>query len=112
MVPGRSRFDVLSTRKSFEEGLDQSFNSLSSCPTCEGVRGVRSEFKSMRVGRLSQSRMTTGASRRQHRTPRPEEVARRYLAGLVDTIVVYKVDRLTRSLADFARIVESFETRA
>ena len=30
-------------------------------------------------------------------------------AGRVDTVVVYKVDRLTRSLSDFARIVESFD---
>jgi len=30
-------------------------------------------------------------------------------AGKVDTVVVYKVDRLTRSLSDFARIVESFD---
>ena len=30
-------------------------------------------------------------------------------AGKVDTVVVYKVDRLTRSLADFAKIVEAFD---
>ena len=30
-------------------------------------------------------------------------------AGQVDTVVVYKVDRLTRSLADFAKIVEQFD---
>jgi DNA invertase Pin-like site-specific DNA recombinase len=32
-------------------------------------------------------------------------------AGRVDVIVVYKVDRLTRSLADFAKIVETFDGR-
>ena len=32
--------------------------------------------------------------------------------GLVDVVVVYKVDRLTRSLADFAKMVEMFEMRA
>jgi site-specific DNA recombinase len=32
-------------------------------------------------------------------------------AGLVDTVVVYKVDRLTRSLTDFARMVELFDAR-
>ena len=32
--------------------------------------------------------------------------------GRIDIIVVYKVDRLTRSLADFARLVEIFEPRA
>jgi site-specific DNA recombinase len=32
--------------------------------------------------------------------------------GLVDVIVVYKIDRLTRSMADFARIVETLERQA
>ena len=31
------------------------------------------------------------------------------VAGSVDVVVVYKIDRLTRSLADFARIVEQFD---
>ena len=33
-------------------------------------------------------------------------------AGRIDVVVVYKIDRLTRSLADFARIVESFDARS
>jgi site-specific DNA recombinase len=33
-------------------------------------------------------------------------------AGAIDTVVVYKVDRLTRSLADFAKIVESFDSKS
>ena len=33
-------------------------------------------------------------------------------AGRVDIVVVYKIDRLTRSLADFAKIVESLDARA
>ena len=33
-------------------------------------------------------------------------------AGRVDTVVVYKIDRLTRSLADFAKIVEILDTGA
>ena len=33
-------------------------------------------------------------------------------AGRIDTVVVYKIDRLTRSLADFAKIVEILDTRA
>ena len=32
-------------------------------------------------------------------------------AGRVDTVVVYKVDRLTRSLSDFAKIVDAFDAR-
>ena len=33
-------------------------------------------------------------------------------AGMIDVVVVYKIDRLTRSLADFARIVETFDARS
>jgi len=33
-------------------------------------------------------------------------------AGRVDVIVVYKIDRLTRSLADFAKLVEAFDTKS
>ena len=32
-------------------------------------------------------------------------------AGKIDTVVVYKVDRLTRSLSDFAKIVDSFDSK-
>ena len=44
---------------------------------------------------------------------RVRTIFRRYLvkAGKVDVIVVYKVDRLTRSLADFAKLVELFDAR-
>jgi DNA invertase Pin-like site-specific DNA recombinase len=41
-----------------------------------------------------------------HRCP---SVLRRVRAGKIDIIVVYKVDRLTRSLADFAKLVELFD---
>jgi site-specific DNA recombinase len=47
--------------------------------------------------------------RRQHGTARTEKAFGRYAANRVDTVVVYKVDRLTRSLADFAKIVEQFD---
>jgi len=49
--------------------------------------------------------------RRQHGAPRLEKLLADIAAGKVDTVVVYKVDRLTRSLSDFARIVESFDSQ-
>ena len=44
-----------------------------------------------------------------HRSPRPSEIDGRYSRRKLDVIVVYKVDRLTRSLADFAKLVELFD---
>jgi site-specific DNA recombinase len=40
-----------------------------------------------------------------------ERTALQLRAGKVDIVVVYKIDRLTRSLADFARLVEIFDTQ-
>jgi site-specific DNA recombinase len=45
------------------------------------------------------------------RQRRPSNSVRDIAAGRVDTVVVYKVDRLTRSLADFAKIVETFDSK-
>ena len=47
--------------------------------------------------------------RRQHRSASPAAASNRRRAGKIDIIVVYKVDRLTRSLADFAKLVELFD---
>ena len=44
-------------------------------------------------------------------TPGAPAPARRYPQGLIEVVVVYKVDRLTRSLADFAKMVELFDAR-
>ena len=49
-------------------------------------------------------------ARRRHR-PALQRLLADLTAGRVDTIVVYKIDRLTRSLADFAKIVEILDTR-
>ena len=44
--------------------------------------------------------------------PGPPASARRHPQKLVDVVVVYKVDRLTRSLSDFAKMVEVFDARS
>jgi site-specific DNA recombinase len=46
------------------------------------------------------------------RRPALQQLLAEIRAGRVDIVVVYKVDRLTRSLADFAKIVEILEARA
>lgn len=95
------------TRKSSEEGLDQAFNSLhaqrEACEAyvksqvAEGWRALPTVYDD---GGFSGGNMAR---------PALEGLLADVDAGRVDTVVVYKVDRLTRSLADFARIVDRLD---
>jgi site-specific DNA recombinase len=95
------------TRKSSEEGLEQDFNSLhaqrEACEAFiksqagEGWRLIKTAYDD---GGLSGATMERPALQR---------LIADIDQGLVDAVVVYKVDRLTRSLTDFARMVESFD---
>ena len=97
------------TRKSTEEGLEQDFNSLDAqreaCEAFiksqrhEGWRTVRARFDD---GGFSGGTIDRPALRRLLDAVQRAEI---------DTVVVYKVDRLSRSLTDFAGMVELFETR-
>src|SRR6202011_4407758 len=105
----RTRRCAVYTRKSSEEGLEQDFNSLQSqreaceafikSQTGEGWRLIKTAYDD---GGLS------GGTMESPPPPHPLEDIRR---GLIDVVVVYKVDRLTRSLTDFAKMVEVFDTR-
>ena len=100
---------VVYTRKSSEKGLEQEFNSLhaqrEACEAFiksqarEGWRLVRTHYDD---GGLSGATMERSALQRLM-----ADIAK----GLIDAVVVYKVDRLTRSLADFAKMVEVFDAR-
>src|SRR5215472_11718919 len=97
------------TRKSSEEGLEQEFNSLQAQrEACEAfITSQRHEgWVCLRAGYddggFSGATMDRPALRR---------LLADITAGRVDTVVVYKIDRLTRSLADFARIVEILDAR-
>jgi DNA invertase Pin-like site-specific DNA recombinase len=97
------------TRKSSEEGLEQDFNSLDAQrEACEAY------IKSQKAtGWLPLPAMYDDGGFSGGNMERP--ALRRLLAdieaGQVDTVVVYKVDRLTRSLADFAKIVDAFDSK-
>ena len=98
------------TRKSSEEGLDQEFNSLQAQrEACEAfINSQRHEgWVCLRAayddGGFSGATMDRPALQR---------LLADITAGRVDTIVVYKIDRLTRSLADFAKIVEILDARS
>lgn len=92
------------TRKSTEDGLDQEFNSLDAQrEACEAyIESQKSEGWKLVKTRYDDGGLSGGAMNR----PALESLLEHVRAGKIDIIVVYKVDRLTRSLADFAKIVE------
>lgn len=96
------------TRKSSEEGLDQAFNSLhAQREACEAyIRSQASEGWKVLPAVYDDGGFSGGNVER----PGLKRLLEDIDAGLVDTIVVYKIDRLTRSLADFARIVDRLDS--
>jgi site-specific DNA recombinase len=98
---------ALYTRKSSEEGLEQSFNSLDAQrEACEAyVNSQRHEGWISLPALYDDGGYTGGNMDRPALKKLLEDIALKR----VDTVVVYKVDRLTRSLADFAKIVEQFD---
>jgi site-specific DNA recombinase len=111
MEPGKSssRRCAIYTRKSSEEGLEQDFNSIhaqrEACESYiksqqgEGWRLVKTSYDD---GGLSGATMNRPALQRLLSDIREH---------LIGGVVVYKVDRLTRSLADFAKMVEIFDAQ-
>src|SRR4051794_30811229 len=97
------------TRKSSEEGLEQDFNSLDAQrEACEAfVRSQKGAGWVALPGMYDDGGISGGTLDR----PALQRLLADIEAGRVDTVVVYKVDRLTRSLADFAKIVDAFDAR-
>ncbi len=97
------------TRKSSEEGLEQDFNSLhAQREACEAyVASQRHEGWTVLPEVYDDGGFSGGSMER----PALRQLLQAIDAGKVDVVVVYKVDRLTRSLADFAKIVEVFDAR-
>ncbi len=95
------------TRKSTEEGLDQSFNSLhAQREACEAyIQSQRHEGWNALSKNYDDGGFSGGNMERPGLKALLEDIA----AKKIDTVVVYKVDRLTRSLNDFAKIVEQFD---
>src|SRR5438874_11881428 len=98
------------TRKSSEEGLEQEFNSLAAqCEACEAyIRSQQHEGWLLARNRYDDGGFSGGNLER----PAAQRLLSDIRAGRIDIVVVYKVDRLTRSLADFARLVELFDAEA
>lgn len=95
------------TRKSTEEGLEQDFNSLhAQREACESY--IRSQ-KHEGWRALSRCYDDGGISGATLQRPALQQLLIDIKRGTVDTVVVYKVDRLTRALSDFAKLVDIFD---
>lgn len=97
------------TRKSSEEGLEQGFNSLDAQREAAEayVKSQRAEGWALLPTHYDDGGYSGGNMER----PALQKLLADIDAGKVDVVVVYKIDRLTRSLPDFARIVERFDAR-
>ncbi len=97
------------TRKSSEEGLEQDFNSLhAQREACEAfVKSQQGEGWRLVKRAYDDGGLSGGTMER----PALQRLLDDIREGQVDVVVVYKVDRLTRSLADFAKMVEVFDAR-
>src|SRR5258705_10232042 len=106
--PSRKRCAIY-TRKSSEEGLEQEFNSLQAqSEACEAyIRSQRHEGWGLARTRYDDGGFSGGNMER----PALQHLLANIEAGRVAVVFVSKVDRLTRSLADFARLVEIFDSQ-
>jgi DNA invertase Pin-like site-specific DNA recombinase len=97
------------TRKSSDEGLEQEFNSLhAQREACEAfILSQRHEGWYVLSAHFDDGGYSGGTMER----PALQRLLADIGAGKIDAVVVYKIDRLTRSLFDFAKIVESFDAK-
>ncbi|MGI9282428.1 MAG: recombinase family protein [Endozoicomonas sp.] len=95
------------TRKSSEEGLEQEFNSLHAQRDAAEAYILSQKHEGWVL--IPDDYDDGGYSGGNIERPAVQRLLRDVKAGLLDIIVVYKVDRLSRSLADFARLVDLFD---
>ncbi|HEV7253434.1 MAG TPA: recombinase family protein [Mesorhizobium sp.] len=95
------------TRKSNEEGLDMEFNSLDAQrEACEAyIQSQLNEGWVLVRDRYDDGGVSGGTLER----PALQRLLRDIEHGLVDVVVVYKIDRLSRSLSDFSKLVDLFD---
>src|SRR5262249_25449769 len=98
---------ALYTRKSTEEGLEQAFNSLDAQREAAAafIRSQAGDGWTCLPDRYDDGGFTGGNTDR----PALQRLLADIEAGQVDCVVVYKVDRLSRSLLDFAGMMQTFE---
>jgi site-specific DNA recombinase len=108
-TPARLRCAIY-TRKSSEEGLEQGFNSLDAQrEACEAFVASQKREGWTLVGEIYDDGGFSGATMDR---PAFQRLLSDVTEDKIDVVVVYKVDRLTRSLSDFAKIVDIFDKHA
>src|ERR1700726_2145871 len=98
------------TRKSTEHGLELEFNSLDAQrEACEAYIKSQATQGRRALPQLYDAPAYSGGNLDR---PALKKLLADIEAGRIDVVVVYKIDRLTRSLADFAKLVEAFDARS
>ena len=98
------------TRKSTDHGLEQEFNSLhAQREACEAYIKSQASQGWCSLPQPYDDPVYSGGNLDR---PALRQLLEDIDTGLIDTVVVYKIDRLTRSLADFAKLVELFDARS
>ncbi len=105
--PARRLRCAIYTRKSSEEGLQQEFNSLhAQREACEAyIASQKSEGWALVRDQYDDGGISGGTLER----PGLQQLLADIEHGLVDVVVVYKIDRLSRSLMDFSKLIEVFD---
>jgi site-specific DNA recombinase len=105
--PTRKLRCAIYTRKSSEEGLEQEFNSLDAQrEACSAyIASQRSECWVELANQYDDGGVSGGTLDR----PALKRLLADIEQGLVDVVVIYKIDRLSRALMDFAKLVEVFD---
>lgn len=108
--PVRQLRCAIYTRKSTEHGLEQEFNSLDAQrEACEAyIKSQASQGWRLHPQHYDDPAYSGGNLER----PALKRLLREIQLGRIDVVVVYKIDRLTRSLADFAKLVETFDAHS
>jgi DNA invertase Pin-like site-specific DNA recombinase len=111
MTAGKApiRWCAVYSRKSTDDGLEQEFNSLHAQREAAAAYIKSQRHEGWRL--LAASYDDGGYSGGNLERPALKRLMADIRAGKVQTVVVYKVDRLTRSLSDFAHLIELFEAR-
>lgn len=109
-LPAKSARCAIYTRKSTEHGLELEFNSLDAQrEACAAYIKSQASLGWKAVpARYDDPAFSGGSLER----PALQNLMSDIQAGRVDVVVVYKIDRLTRSLADFAKLVELFDKKS
>jgi site-specific DNA recombinase len=107
--PVKRTYCAIYTRKSTDEGLEQAFNSLDAQrEACVAfIQSQRHEGWTLSPGQYDDGGFSGGTLER----PALKRLLTDIEAGRIDVVVVYKVDRLTRALSDFSKLVEVFDRR-